>query len=180
MAKVRKVTWTNKSGTHVAWGADYFDLNRKRHLKTFASKEEADAWLANTMASDHIKKGQKRNVLSKVKGLHIPLSIAEILSLPRTRLQVSGVYFLFLGEQLQYIGQTTIARERLKQHRNGGLIPFDDWHFLPAVWKDLGVIEELYIREYDPPFNRGFQARKRGKLLPTDNVVEENWGLLAM
>jgi integrase len=45
MAKVRKRTWTNAKGEHTAWIADYFDQSGKRHIKTFARKKEADAWL---------------------------------------------------------------------------------------------------------------------------------------
>ena len=32
--------------TQTAWVADYFDQSRKRHIKTFALKKEAEAWLA--------------------------------------------------------------------------------------------------------------------------------------
>jgi integrase len=49
MAKVRKRTWTNKSGEQTAWIADYFspgkDGKPERHIKTFATKKAASAWL---------------------------------------------------------------------------------------------------------------------------------------
>jgi integrase len=48
MAKVRKRVWTNKKGEHTAWVADYFDQEGKRHIKTFATKREAGAWLVAT------------------------------------------------------------------------------------------------------------------------------------
>jgi Arm DNA-binding domain len=52
MAKVRKRTWTTKTGEHSAWVADYFspapDGQRQRHCKTFRTRKEATAWLAQT------------------------------------------------------------------------------------------------------------------------------------
>ena len=52
MAKVRKRTWQTKTGEHAAWVADYFspgpDGKRQRHSKTFSTRKEAVAWLAQT------------------------------------------------------------------------------------------------------------------------------------
>jgi integrase len=45
MAKVRKRLWRNGKGEQTAWIADYFDQARKRHIKTFDKKKDADAWL---------------------------------------------------------------------------------------------------------------------------------------
>jgi integrase len=45
MASIRKRTWTNAKGEQTAWIADYFDQAGKRHIKTFATKKAADAWL---------------------------------------------------------------------------------------------------------------------------------------
>jgi integrase len=47
MASIRRRTWRNKDGTQTAWVADYFDQSGKRHIKTFKTKKEADAWLVN-------------------------------------------------------------------------------------------------------------------------------------
>jgi integrase len=49
MATVRKRIRTAASGEEKAvWVADYFDQHRKRHLKTFATKKAATAWLTET------------------------------------------------------------------------------------------------------------------------------------
>ena len=52
MAKVRKRTWQTKTGEHSAWVADYFspgpDGKRQRHTRTFTTRREATAWLAQT------------------------------------------------------------------------------------------------------------------------------------
>jgi integrase len=49
MATVRKRSWkTSGGGAKTAWVADYFDQGGQRHLKTFATKKAADAWLVTT------------------------------------------------------------------------------------------------------------------------------------
>src|SRR6516164_4114776 len=49
MATVRKRIRTAARGEEKAvWVADYFDQHRKRHLKTFATKKAATAWLTAT------------------------------------------------------------------------------------------------------------------------------------
>jgi integrase len=49
MATVRKRTWRTTDGTEKSkWIADYFDQGGERHIKTFATKKAADAWLVTT------------------------------------------------------------------------------------------------------------------------------------
>jgi integrase len=59
VAKVRKRTWVTKTGERSAWIADYFapgpDGKRQRHCKTFKTRKEATAWLAQTTVE--IKQG---------------------------------------------------------------------------------------------------------------------------
>lgn len=56
MAKVRKRTWTNAQGeTRSAWIADYFDQQKRRHVKTFPTKSAAQHWLDETKIE--IKRG---------------------------------------------------------------------------------------------------------------------------
>lgn len=59
MAVVRKRTWTNKAGEQKeAWVVDYVDQRKKRHLKTFGKKKEADAYrdgvAAEVRANTHV------------------------------------------------------------------------------------------------------------------------------
>ena len=53
MAKVRRRTWSTKTGVKTAYIADYFapdkDGNPKRHIKTFKVRREAVAWLAQAV-----------------------------------------------------------------------------------------------------------------------------------
>lgn len=48
-AKVRKRAWESIGGEiKTAWVVDYFDQNRKRHIKTFEFKKDAEAWRVKT------------------------------------------------------------------------------------------------------------------------------------
>ena len=59
MAKVRKRTWKNKAGEQTAWIADYFAPGKngkpERHIKTFATKKEASAYLVT--AQGEVQRG---------------------------------------------------------------------------------------------------------------------------
>jgi integrase len=65
MAKVRKRTWSTKTWVKTAYVADYFapdkDGNPKRHIKTFKTRREATAWLAQA-------------VVEIKQGVHTPMS----------------------------------------------------------------------------------------------------------
>jgi len=55
MASIRKRTWKSGDEVRTAWVADYFDQAGKRHIKTFAKKGDAQAWLDETKIE--VKKG---------------------------------------------------------------------------------------------------------------------------
>jgi hypothetical protein len=41
---IRRRVWTTRGVKRAAWIFDYCDQAGKRHLKTFATKKEADSW----------------------------------------------------------------------------------------------------------------------------------------
>jgi integrase len=55
MASIRKRSWVSRGIPRSAWLADYADQHGARHIKTFATKKEADSWLAN--ARHEIRQG---------------------------------------------------------------------------------------------------------------------------
>lgn len=67
MASVHKRTWRTKAGEKVAWVADWFDQDGKRHIKTFTRQRDAKDWLDQTKSA--IK-----------QGTHVPDSAAPTLS----------------------------------------------------------------------------------------------------
>src|SRR6516225_10854803 len=54
MASIRKRTF-GKNKDQEVWIVDYYDQHKKRHLKTFATKKEAEAWKVS--AQHEIKQG---------------------------------------------------------------------------------------------------------------------------
>jgi len=64
MASVRKRTWVSGGEKQEAWIADYFDQAGKRHIKTFAKKKAADAWLTDAKSLF----GKKRVMKKALRG----------------------------------------------------------------------------------------------------------------
>ena len=60
---IRKRTWKSNGSEKSAWCVDYIDQHGKRHLKTFATKKEADAWAVT--ARHEVK-----------QGVHTPASVS--------------------------------------------------------------------------------------------------------
>lgn len=56
---VRKRTWSTAKGERTAWVVDYFDVDGKRRLKTFAKQADAKAW-------------ERRTGVELEKGTHVP------------------------------------------------------------------------------------------------------------
>ncbi len=53
------------------------------------------------------------------------LSLDAMRVLPEATEQDSGLYFLWLGESLQYIGKSKYLQQRVQFQREGKVIPFD-------------------------------------------------------
>jgi hypothetical protein len=75
-----------------------------------------------------------------------------------------GVYFLWRGPQLLYIGQTYCLNERLHAHWSAK-IGLSRSKRIPFAWRSWLVcpdaarvdMETMYIRTYLPPFNEKIQ-----------------------
>jgi hypothetical protein len=96
------------------------------------------------------------------------LSADEIKSLPDYGLG-SGVYFLWNGNDLRYIGQSFNVCNRVRQHENALNIDFDRYTFLEVEdarppldshydtserLRDIRLIRErAYIEKFRPTFN---------------------------
>lgn len=77
-------------------------------------------------------------------------------------LRIPGVYFLFDGDRLVYVGQSTHVPARIEDHLREGRIPFDRATFLPVEPEKLRERESYYIDLLDPEYNRTGQfARDR-------------------
>lgn len=67
-------------------------------------------------------------------------------------LVMSGVYFLFDGDALVYVGQSCYIASRISQHRHAWR-PFTTWGAVPVPGDLLTHVETAYIRTLRPPQN---------------------------
>jgi excinuclease UvrABC nuclease subunit len=68
----------------------------------------------------------------------------------------SGVYFLFQGEELVYVGEGWNCFLRVAEHtRKDSDRVFTHWNFIPAESKEeRKAIERALRRQYKPKFNK--------------------------
>lgn len=78
-------------------------------------------------------------------------SVGRVFDVSRNLLP-TGVYFLYLGDRLQYIGQSVEPATRLSQHRHSGKA-FDRAFVIPVPAFMLDNVEGALIRYFRPPLN---------------------------
>jgi hypothetical protein len=144
-----------KGKTGGRWVMRWRTADDKYHVETIGMADDMTDADGRTVLD--LAQAQAAAWSNKVSLAQVPLSLSEIRSLPQPTI---GIYFLFLGTTLQYVGQTINVFDRVKQHQRQSEIVFDAWYFLPAKVDDLGVLEEVYIRAYRPPHNRGLRRRQ--------------------
>lgn len=81
---------------------------------------------------------------------------ADLPMLRRTAIKaepVTGIYFLFLGHELVYIGQSTNVFARVATHYLDPKKEFDCWNFVPVARPLLDREERRLIRRHKPRLN---------------------------
>ena len=74
---------------------------------------------------------------------------------------VSGVYFLFHGDTLQYVGESSKIYMRIGDHKGAKNIPFDRYAIIECEIQQLRIIiEKINIWQYNPPYNKEFKREK--------------------
>lgn len=111
---------------------------------------------------------------------------AEELADLRTSLQkTAAIYFLFLGDEIVYVGQSLDVTYRLIMHRERAVIPFDSFAVIPVPAEHLSWYERRAIRQHRPRFNthvpllvtqrktlrRGTKGEKKSEL--PQNIMSE-------
>ena len=74
------------------------------------------------------------------------------LKLPsiRHRKPLSGVYFLFLNGNLQYVGKAKHILSRIGSHRDKD---YNSFAYIECTQEEAQVIEIAYIKQHKPPLN---------------------------
>lgn len=83
------------------------------------------------------------------------LSIEELRALPEVgkAAKVCGVYFLWMGDELAYIGSSANVRSRVGGHCSDPKTRFNRATYLAVEWPWQFAIEAIYIRAYRPQGN---------------------------
>ncbi len=72
--------------------------------------------------------------------------------------RITGVYFLFRGKEIVYVGATINIIPRISEHCNGSRDKvkkeFDSFSYIECSGKNLVELEEYYIEKYSPIYNK--------------------------
>lgn len=160
----------NKRGD--TWRAEVC-VNRKRKSRSFDNLDAAEAWAAlqegkvGTVAAAHGK---------AISSLH--LSQVEIVANALPFVRVGGIYFLVKGAGIVYIGKSTHLLRRIAQHNNNG-IEFDGYYFILCEDARATVLEEYYIKKFNPHLNIVFRGgMKSAKDLEPEWIEMDDEALL--
>ncbi len=116
------------------------------------------------------------DVLAESIGLPLK-SIEALRALPESGETDAGIYFLWLGDAMQYIGKSRQIANRIAQHGQAALYgfakPIDfDRHTciavfservvrdVPALNRALTKLERAYVNHYRPKYNMLYTGRK--------------------
>ena len=72
---------------------------------------------------------------------------------------VRGIYFLFDGSTLVYIGQSENIFKRVPIHLETK--QFDSWNYIEFVEEDLNILEAEFILKYQPKYNKSIPKNNR-------------------
>ena len=81
------------------------------------------------------------------------LPIEELVSLKTDYDTLCGVYFLFSGSTLAYIGSSANCLVRFREHKRDGK-EFDSYFILETTKAKMLALEAQYIARYNPPLNK--------------------------
>jgi len=92
------------------------------------------------------------------------LSLDELRPLREKKSSVQGIYFLFLGDQLMYVGQSINVYARIAAH---DLFEWDSFCYIKCesfTREEMELVETAYIAAYKPPGNRQLNRVKQKKI----------------
>lgn len=79
--------------------------------------------------------------------------------------QVPGVYMLFLGSELQYVGRSVHIYRRLNDHNRASML-WDRFKIIPCADSVKAAdMEQSLIAKHKPPFNLKAEFRRKGRKL---------------
>jgi len=102
----------------------------------------------------------------------------DISNLKRFEVPVIGVYLLFSGDELMYVGQSESILVRISHHIKDK--QFDNYSFIKCETRGEAVsLERKLIKQFKPTINYKF-TKEDLEALEQDVAVKERWHLLAI
>lgn len=99
------------------------------------------------------------------------LTVQALRAVARPRAEMCGLYFLFDGDELVYVGRSVVALARLYDHtRTKTFSHFLTW---PCTDAESLVLESRYIHECAPRYNVSKSGRPLG-VIPAANMTEHS------
>lgn len=77
----------------------------------------------------------------------------QLYLMSRPYKQISGVYFLFRGDLIVYVGKSTDIISRIASHRKSKKA-FDTYSFIEASESEMDALETVYINKFWPEYNK--------------------------
>jgi prophage regulatory protein len=121
-------------------------------------EEEVDEWCkqriyASAPSAAHPIGSPKFTAPAQDKARPRLLPKSKILSLRKIELtSLCGIYFLFSGNEIVYIGQSINVFSSIAQHQN--IKDFDAFTYIEIPQSELDAFEAEYISQYKPKLNR--------------------------
>ena len=126
-----------------------------RKSATFRTKREAVAW-AGATEIEFREVGEAKKSFMQKAGADVIGTVdpSEILGKHRTPLMnCSGIYFLFNGLEVVYVGQSKNVITRLANHAKNGR-KFTHYFSIPCPEDELDKTEQYYIERFCPEQNK--------------------------
>jgi predicted GIY-YIG superfamily endonuclease len=93
--------------------------------------------------------------------LQVDLDAIRASAQPVENIRYCGVYFLFDGDDLVYIGKSVDVHGRVRTHCQEGCKRFDRWAFVPVAEAELVGAEKALILEHKPKYNIEFIPERK-------------------
>lgn len=140
----------------------------KPKCKTFALEKDARAWAAR----------EERRIDVVTKGI-----VLEPQHAP-TPYRIAGVYMLFKGSEIRYVGRSVSVYRRMNDHDRASK-DWDSFRIWPCPdWAEAAELERRLIEVYQPPLNVAMaiekpkqrakaMARAKNQTAPADDALLE-------
>ena len=116
------------------------------------TRRERDALMAKWICKDRKKSEGGAICYERTMRRFALLPLDQLRGLPRVSDQCgSGVYFLWNGPELVYVGMSTNVAYRVGQHKWSK--PHTHATYISVTWRCMDKYEDKYIWHYGPPYN---------------------------